>query len=180
MAASGTRRPAGVPLLDHLATAAPWLIGAYRSAIETISAAGLRVAIENENDGCLLADSDDMLAFFGELADLPSVRLIWDIQNMWEAGEFPSVRAYERLRGIVGYVHVKGGIAGADGKLKYRSSLREAAWPVTDIVSAVVADDVSPVICVNPCHGEPPPGYDARATAVDDIRLVQSLIQAGG
>ena len=47
---------------------------------------------------------------------------------------------YEELRDLIGYLHFKGGQAGADGKLAWASSLAEASWPVADIVRRAVAD----------------------------------------
>jgi len=71
-------------------------------------------------------------------------------------GTYPTVEVYEALRPLLGYVHVKGGQAAADdpAKLKWKVGLDEASWPVREVIQAVVDDGVSPVICLNPAHGE--------------------------
>jgi sugar phosphate isomerase/epimerase len=173
--ASTTTREPGTDVLDHLATAAPWLLGLYTEAISRLNGAGFTVTIENEVGGCLFTNAKDAARFFGELPGREAVNFTWDVQNLWEAGEFPSVEVYQALRDIIGYVHVKGGIAGDDGQLRWKSSLRDCSWPVEPILRAVIADGVSPVICVNPCHGEAPAGYDAAAVAAGDVRYVQQL-----
>lgn len=174
VASTSTRDPAA-DLLDHLARTAPWLLGFYREAISAINGAGFTVTIENEVDGCLFTSAKDATRFFAELPGREAVNFTWDIQNLWEAGEFPSVETYRTLRDIIGYVHVKGGIADENGHLEWKSSLRDCAWPVAEILGEVVSDGVSPVICVNPCHGQEPDGYDSRAVAAADIRYVQQL-----
>jgi sugar phosphate isomerase/epimerase len=176
--ASTTTRAPDTDLLDHLATAAPWLLGLYREAISVLNAAGFTVTIENEVGGCLFTSANDATRFFGELPGREAVNFTWDIQNLWEAGEFPSVDVYRTLRDIIGYVHVKGGIADDHGQLRWKSSLRDCSWPVEPILRAVVADGTSPVICVNPCHGEAPAGYDTLAVAANDVRYLQQLTGA--
>jgi sugar phosphate isomerase/epimerase len=174
VASTSTRDP-DTDLLDHLAKTAPWLLGFYREAISALNRAGFTVTIENEVDGCLFTSAKDATRFFGELPGREAVNFTWDIQNLWEAGESPSVGTYRELRDIIGYVHVKGGIADESGHLKWKSSLRDCSWPVAEILRDVIADGVSPVICVNPCHGQAPDGYDSRAVAAADIQYVQQL-----
>jgi len=86
----------------------------------------------------------------------------WDIVNAWKMGTYPTVEVYEALRPLLGYVHVKGGQAAADdpAKLKWKVGLDEASWPVREVIQAVVDDGVSPVICLNPAHGEWKTDYD--------------------
>jgi sugar phosphate isomerase/epimerase len=174
VASTSTRVP-GTDVLDHLTATAPWLLGLYREAISELNGAGFTVTIENEVGGCLFTSARDATRFFGELPGRGEVNFTWDIQNLWEAGQFPSVDVYRSLRDIIGYVHVKGGIAGDDGQLRWKSSLRDCSWPVAPILRAVIADGVSPVLCVNPCHGESPAGYNAVTVAADDVRYVQEL-----
>lgn len=175
LAARTRTRTPGQPLLDHLDQAAPWLLDLYRDAIDRLHSQGLAVTIENEARGCILTHAGDILAFFRDLPVGERLGFTWDIQNLWENGAFPSLSIYRDIQPLVNYVHVKGGIAGEDGRLRYRSALREASWPVREILRAVAADGVSPVVCVNPSHGESPEGFDARAVAEDDVRFLQAL-----
>lgn len=176
MAAQASGRLSGAPLLDYLDDGFGWVIPAYREAIARIGAAGFEVVIENEVGSSICSSPADVLALFGAISDAGPVSFTWDVQNMWETGHFPSLELFEQLRPVIGYVHVKGG-AMVDGVL-HKASLRDADWPVRNIVQAVAASGVSPVICVNPCHGVAPAGYNGVAVALDDIRFVAEATQS--
>jgi sugar phosphate isomerase/epimerase len=156
--------------------ASAWLLEAYRGAIDQIEGAGFLPVIENEVNGCLWSRPEEIVEFFASL-DRPRARLVWDIQNLWQMGTFPSLAVYRDLRPLIGMVHVKGGMADRPGgPLKWSAVLADASWPVVEILRAVVADGVSPVICLNPSHGEKRPGYDC-ADAVDrDIVFLRANI----
>jgi hypothetical protein len=114
-------------------------------------------------------------AFFRALGSDCGASFTWDIQNLWSMGTPPSPEVYEQLTPFIGYVHLKGGQAGEDGALRWRSSLREATWPVAEITARVVADGVSPVICLNPSHGAPRPDDADGRTVEDDIAYLRDL-----
>lgn len=168
-------RPAGVDLAGYLDGRAPWVLESYREGIRRLAAAGAQVTVENEVGDCVLATPEDVSSFFGALDSGAAASFTWDVQNMWSLGTAPSAEVYERLRPLIGYVHLKGGRAGPDGRLAWRSSLRDASWPVVSIVRAVVADGVSPVICLNPSHGRQPPGWDPDRVVADDVSFVREL-----
>jgi sugar phosphate isomerase/epimerase len=169
-------RPAGVTLGDHLAQRAPWLLEQFREATRLLRATGVAVTVENEVHGCILANPDDVLSFFAALDVPDEIGFTWDIQNMWALGTAPSLEIYRQLRPLICYVHLKGGRAGIDGALRWRSPLRQATWPVREVLSEVVKDGVSPVICLNPSHGVTPPGYDRAAEVDDDLRFVREIL----
>lgn len=173
-------RPADVSLGEHLGQRAPWLLDFYREATQALVATGVRVTVENEVHGCILACVDDVVSFFAAL-DIPDeICFTWDIQNLWALGTVPSVDVYRQLRPLIGYVHVKGGRAGADGALRWRSPLRHATWPVREVVAEVVKDGVSPVVCLNPSHGVSPPGFDRTGEVDDDLRFMRELLDEEG
>jgi sugar phosphate isomerase/epimerase len=139
---------------------APWVIAAYRDAIDQVVSAGLSPTIENEPN-TVLNSPEGTVAFFDRL-ERPAATYTWDVQNMWQSGSYPSLDAYHTLRPIMDYFHLKGGRS-ADGKpgpLTYRCPLEQASWPVREILGAVLADDASPVICLNPSHGAVPEHYE--------------------
>lgn len=134
------------------------LFAAYREAVDAISEAGFQTTFENEAHGCLIADAEDVLAFFARLERPKSAVFTWDIQNMWQMGTFPSLEVYARIRHLIGFFHLKGGRSDSTGgALRYRACLEDASWPVLAITRRVIADGVSPVICLNPSHGAAPP-----------------------
>ncbi len=137
----------------------PWVIAAYRDAIDQIADAGLAPTIENE-PSTVLASPAGTVAFFERL-ERPAATYTWDVQNMWQSGSYPSLEAYHTLRPIMDYFHLKGGRSadGEPGPLAFRCPLEQASWPVREILDAVLADDVSPVICLNPSHGAVPENY---------------------
>jgi sugar phosphate isomerase/epimerase len=175
MAAQSSGRAEGQPLAEHLETI-PWLVDAYREVIARVEAAGFATILENEIDHGILRNPDDVDTLFGRISDAGTVRFTWDVQNLWETGSFPSLEVYERLRPHLGYVHVKGGRMHEGDPTLWKARLRDASWPVAEILRAIAADGASPIICINPCHGEVPPGgYDQRESAIDDIRFVQEV-----
>ena len=59
------------------------------------------------------------------------------------------------------------------GPLQWRSALEDASWPVTEILSEVLADGASPILCLNPSHGQPKPGYDYSNVTKRDIDFLR-------
>jgi hypothetical protein len=104
---------------------------------------------------------------------------------MWQSGTYPSLEAYRTLRPLMDYFHLKGGRSanGGVGPLTFRCPLGQASWPVREIVAAVLADEASPVICLNPSHGAAPDGYEfgsaqdragmMRAEALHDVAFLR-------
>lgn len=169
---------------DFLETEAAWVYDAYRDAIDQIEAAGLAATIENE-PYTIFSNPAETVGFFNRL-ERPGVSYTWDVQNMWQSGSFPSLEAYQTLRPVMDYFHLKGGRDSpeAPGQLTYRCPLEGASWPVGEIVGAVLADGASPVICLNPSHGKAAEGYELahlagwaemiRAEALRDIAFLRA------
>lgn len=168
-------RPADGELSEFLDRTAPWLLDCYRAAVRHLRGLGQAVTIENEAAHCILRSPADVLTFFAELGLGAAVSFTWDVQNLWTNGAFPSIEVYERVKPLVAYVHLKGGRAGRDGALVWRSPLRTASWPVRQVTARVIADGVSPVICLNPSHGKKPHGYDSAAEVEDDIAYLREI-----
>ncbi|MDA1192935.1 MAG: xylose isomerase, partial [Candidatus Poribacteria bacterium] len=136
--------------------------------------------VENEVPRCILSNVDEIRAFFGLLEERDSVALTWDIQNLWQMGVPPTVDVYEALKPLIGFVHLKGGMAESGSTpLKWRSSLEDASWDVAGIVRRVVADGTSPVICLNPSHGERKDGYDDTNMAERDLEYARRIVSEG-
>jgi hypothetical protein len=170
-----TRTDASETEIASILARHPWLVGAFRSIVARIVAAGFVAGIENEAEACIVRSPADALTFLDALDAGDEVRFIWDVQNMWQMGHRPSVRSLTDLRHRLCSLHLKGGIADLDGRLVYAGPLRTASWPVPEIL-ALLADDISiRSICLNPSHGRRPPGFDVWATALDDLSYVRSL-----
>jgi len=154
-----------------------WLFAIYREAIDRLAGAGLMVTIENETNGCILCDGDTVRAFFERLDRSGRAVFTWDVQNMWQCGAFPSLAIYEQVKPFLAYYHVKGGQSEPGGQaLRYKSTLQDASWPVLSITRKVVSDRISPVICLNPSHGEKKPGYDEAHETERDIAFLRKEI----
>ena len=152
----------------------PWLVRAYAEAVDRIARSGFAVGIENEVHGCIWSTPREIASFFAAL-DRPAARLIWDVQNLWQMGTFPSLDAYRALRPLIGMVHLKGGQAEhPGGPLKWSSALADASWPVVEILREVIRDGASPVICLNPSHGEAKPGYDYADVVGRDVAFLRA------
>lgn len=156
---------------------APWLIPLYREAIDIIHDAGFQATIENECHNCIFAEPSEIIAFFDKLDRPGKVHFTYDVQNLWQMGTYPSMRVYEALRPLIGYLHLKGGQHGEGGTaLEWKSALEDASWPVADIVAQAVRDGVSPVICLNPSHGKIKDGYHYDHMTQRDLDFAKSII----
>ena len=161
LAAQTEKRKELSDTIPYIKENCPWLIPMYAEAIDKLSDAGFAVTIENETGNCIFGYPHEILAFFAELDRHGKVSFTWDVQNLWEVGTFPSMEVYQQFKGLIDYYHIKGGQHDtASNKLCWQSSLEDASWPVLEITRQVVADGVSPVICLNPSHGKPKEGYD--------------------
>ncbi len=175
LAAKTSRRNEMGDCMDYICTQYPWLVPRYGEAVDRIHDAGFSATIENEVRGCILSTPDEVAAFFEQLGRREKVCLTWDVQNLWQMGTFPSLEAYERLKPWLGYFHLKGGRAEGDGQeMRWASSLEDASWPVLEITGAVIRDGVSPVLCLNPSHGERPEGYDATSVWQHDLTFLRN------
>jgi hypothetical protein len=127
----------------------------------------------------MLGSPRDVRAFFAELGPEAGVSYTWDVQNMWQAGTFPSLAVYAAVRPYLNYLHLKGGLAeGPERRLAFSAPLEEASWPVLEIVRQAIADRASPVICLNPSHGERRPRAAAGPSDVErDIAFLRRNFQ---
>lgn len=155
----------------------PWLIPLYAEAIDMISSAGFEATIENEVGKCIFSTPEEIIAFFDELNCKGKVCLTWDVQNLWQMGTYPTPDVYNKLKGLIGYYHLKGGQHDNESnQLCWRSSLEDASWSVVEITRQVVMDSVSPVICLNPSHGKPKEGYDYSNITKRDLDFIRKAI----
>lgn len=172
------RRGAVTDSVSYLKTEHPWVFDVFRQAIDEIDAAGFRTTIENECGSCIFSAPSEVLGFFNELQRPDSVGFTWDVQNFWQMGTFPSLEVYRQLRPLIDYYHVKGGRHdGTSPDLRWRSTLEDASWPVLEITREVVSDGCSPVICLNPPHGEAEEGRDISNLTKRDIDFLRREIQ---
>ncbi len=164
--------------VDVLKSRHPWLIDLYREAISLISAAGFTPAIENEAGSSFLSETADFIDFFDWLNRSDAV-LTWDIGNQWEtSGRIPTLADYETLRPLIGYYHLKGGLAEEGGeRLEWQSSLEDSSYQVAEITQRVVDDGVASVICLNPPHGKRKPGYDYSSLTERDIKFLRTTVK---
>lgn len=172
LAARWTKAPdeANIETIDE------WVFESYRNLIDRLESAGFSVTIENEVHGCILTNPADVSAFWARLGR--PVSFTWDVQNLWQMGTFPSLEVYRQLRPLVGGLHLKGGRSENGHTLRWASGLEDASWPVKEIVQAVVDDGNVPVLCLNPSHGEAPPGYDGWAVAQKNVAFLRREIRS--
>jgi len=155
----------------------PWLIPLYAEAIDGLYSSGFKSTMENEVGNCIFSTPEEIIGFFEELDCPEKVCFTWDVQNLWQMGTYPAMDVYNKLKGLIGYYHLKGGQQDNDGiKLRWRSSLEDASWPVVEITQQVVMDGVSQVICLNPSHGKPKQGYDYTNITKRDLDFIRRAI----
>lgn len=178
LSASSSKRAQFQNCASYIQQQHPWVFSVYQEAIDRIHDAGFHVVIENEVRSSIFSHPQEILDFFAAL-DRPAARFTWDITNLWEEGTYPSLEAYEQLKDLIGLVHVKGGQSEyPGGPLRWASRLSSASWPVLDIVRAVVRDGVSPVICVNPSHGEKNANYQGSPSdCYEDLLFLRDQVE---
>ena len=161
LVAKTSRRPDILDSSRYLEEVHPWVVPMYGEAVDRICNRGFRIALENEVGSCLFARPEEIIRFFDAMNRGDRVGFIWDIQNLWQMGTFPSLAVYENLKPLISMIHLKGGRSEIPGgPLVWKSNLEDASWPVLEIVRQVIADGVSPVICLNPSHGKTPENYN--------------------
>ncbi len=177
-AADFAQRSADVNSVGVIKQHYPWLIDVYRAGVDMVAAHGMLPTIENEAFDTSLSKPEEFVDFFDWL-DRPGVAgLTWDVQNQWSSGVFPSIETYRRLKPLIRYYHVKGGqTEPGSTDLAWNVALEDASWPVIEITSAVVADGVSPVICLNPAqHGAAKDGYRYEGLVKRDLDFLRASV----
>jgi len=156
----------------------PWVFDLYRSAARRFYQEGVIMTIENDPHLNVFGSPEEISGFFERLNVPGMVHFTLDVQNLWQMGVFPKMEIYSKLKPLIGYLHVKGGIMDpATKELKWKSSLEDASWPVAEMCKQAAADGVSPVICLNPSHGEWKPGYDYRGIVEKDLKFLRSIFE---
>ncbi|MCZ7648572.1 MAG: TIM barrel protein [Planctomycetota bacterium] len=172
--AKPAEKPAGADALDYLRSRHAWIFECYAEAVDAIAEAGFQTTIENEPGGFL--DSPAAIArFFDGLGRRERVNYTWDAQNLWQSGIEPSLEVYARLKPVLAYYHVKGGRV-VNGRMK-ATALSDAGWPVIEITRRVVAEGLSPVICLNPPHGERDGGFDLDDLTARDLAFLRREVE---
>ncbi|HVW17070.1 MAG TPA: TIM barrel protein [Solirubrobacteraceae bacterium] len=174
------RRELDGDAVEHVRREHPYVVPAYRRAIDAIADAGFEATIENEAWDCMLSTTAEFRGFFDALERPGAVSLTWDAQNQWATGVKPTLEVYEGLRDLIAFYHVKGGRSDGDGeRLDLNVALEEASWPVAEVTQRIVDDGVSPVICLNPpSHGRPIDGYEyGDAVTTRDLAFLRSAVR---
>jgi sugar phosphate isomerase/epimerase len=156
----------------------PWFVDVYRAGVDMVAAGGMVATIENEAFDCCLSKPEEFVEFFDWLDRPEGAALTWDVQNQWSTGVFPSLDIYRQLKPYIRYYHVKGGqCEPGSATLAWNVALEDASWPVLEITNAVVADGVSPVICLNPAqHGAQKAGYDYDGAVARDLAFLRNSV----
>ncbi len=154
-----------------------WLVDSYREAIDRIDGSGFKAVIENEAFSNIFTCPEEINGFFGELDRTGKVSFIYDVQNLWQMGCFPSLDVLDRLKGITQCLHLKGGQKEEGGeRLKWASSLEDASWPVAAILEEAIKNGVR-TVCLNPSHGDRKPGNDYANVLERDASFAGKIIE---
>jgi hypothetical protein len=177
LSATSSKRKDFTDSFDYLQKHHTWVIPIYREAIDRIAEAGFMVTLENEVKENLFTTSEEIVQFFHALDRRDRCTFTFDVQNLWLMGTFPTMDVYRQLAPLIGYYHLKGGLADETGiKLKYKSGLADASWPVAEMTQALIDDGRCQAICLNPSHGEDKPGYDYSQINKQNVEFLKSMI----
>ena len=141
-------------------------LNCLRLAAERASAAGLKLAIENE-DG-FWADSGARSAQMAQAVDHPALGINWDPGNAFFAGDDPYPTGYRSVRGLVCHVHFKDALRDPDGALHYVAS-GQVDW--TGQIRALMSDEYDGYISIE-THIRPK--VAAARAALERLRILIS------
>jgi sugar phosphate isomerase/epimerase len=177
LSATSSKRVDFTDSFEYLQKQHSWVIPIYREAIDLIAEAGFMVTLENEVKENLFTTPEEIVRFFQALDRSDRCTFTFDVQNLWLMGTFPTMEVYRQLAPLIGYYHLKGGLVDETGvKLKFKSSLADASWPVAEMTRALVSDGRCGAICLNPSHGEDKPGYDDMEINRQNVEFLKSLL----
>lgn len=177
LSAHSTKRTEFEDSMEYIGKYHPWVIPVYQEAVDQIAEAGLKSTIENEVKGNILATPNEILDFFSLLNRPGKVSFTFDVQNLWLMGTFPTIEVYSKLRPLIQYYHLKGGMSdGNDAVLKWQSTLEDAGWPVIEITKQLVEDGLCDAICLNPSHGEMKENYNYDDVHAKNVEYLRNMI----
>ncbi len=93
------------------------IVNAFDEPIKIAENEGVTLVLENEH-ACYIGTGAEAARILSEL-DSPRVRACWDPGNAFAAGEVPYPAGYMEVRPFVAHVHVKDGMVGPDGKIRF-------------------------------------------------------------
>jgi hypothetical protein len=177
LSAQSSKRDSFEDSINYLEKEHPWVFNLYRLTIDRFHREGFTTMIENDPTNNIFGNPEEILRFFEKINRYDNSFFTFDVQNLWAMGIFPTIEIYKQLKPIIGYLHVKGGIKDTEShKLRWQSSLEDASWPVLEMSTQAVEDDVSSVFCLNPSHGEIKPGYDYSNIVKRDLDFLKSFL----
>jgi sugar phosphate isomerase/epimerase len=144
-------------------------LNCLRLAAERASAAGLRLAIENE-DG-FWADTGSRTAEMVQTINHPALGINWDPGNAFFAGDDPYPTGFESVRGLVHHVHFKDAMRDANGLLYYVAD-GQVDW--SGQIRALVADRYDGFISIE-THIRPK--VASARSAVERLRSLITIAQ---
>lgn len=150
------------------AAARPAILAALDTAARRATAAGLRLALENEHT-CNVATGVETRWY---LDRLPALSVLWDPGNEAAFGSAPFPAGYDAVRGRVAHVHVKD--VAADGTFTRAGA---GTIPYADQVRALAADGYDGALTVETHHDLD--GSRVAATRAALLALRDLCAQAG-
>lgn len=142
------------------------VLNCLRLAAERASAAGIQLAIENE-DG-YWADTGGRSAQIVKLINHKALGLNWDPGNAFFAGDNPYPTGYSEVRGLVHHVHFKDACRNKNGEYAYTAG-GDIDWEGQ--ISALTADGYNGFISIE-THIRPK--VAAASGALDRLRALTS------
>ena len=146
-------------------------LNCLRLAAERASAAGIRLAVENE-DG-FWADTGTRTAQMVQAINHPALGINWDPGNAFFAGDDPYPTGYQAVRGRVQHVHFKDAMRDENGALHYVAN-GVVDW--AGQIPALVADEYDGFISIE-THIRPK--VDCARAALERLRSLIAVAQEG-
>lgn len=145
------------------------ILNCLQLAAERASAAGIKLAIENE-DG-FWADSGERSAQMVRAVNHPALGINWDPGNAYFAGDDPYPTGYQSVRSMVSHVHFKDAMRDSEGVLHYVAN-GQVDW--AGQISALASDHYEGFISIE-THIRPK--VASARSSIDRLRAMMSLAQ---
>jgi sugar phosphate isomerase/epimerase len=140
-----------------------------REAAEIAAGQGLQLVLENETFS-LVGTCGEMRRVL-DAVDHEALLACWDVSNGWACGEPPYPDGYDQIRGLVGYVHVKGAKSRADDPSVYDgvALVGQDDMDYETILGALINDGYEGKVALHPHHNLFPDRYKLKDEPNPDL-----------
>lgn len=148
-----------------------------REAAEIAAGHGLRLVLENETFS-LVGTCDEMRRVL-EAVDHEALLACWDVSNGWACGEPPYPDGYDKIKELIGYVHIKGAKGRSDDPSVYDgvALVGQDDLDYATVLGAMIRDGYDGMVALHPHHNLFPDQYKLKDEENPDLTAAWLTLQ---